>query len=120
MEKREMTRRYLDAWHRKDAAAVEALLDPDVTFTGPMAATVGRGAFVGAVKRMAPLLKGIEVRHLMSEADYTVAVYDFICVEPIGLCRTTELLGFKGDRISSSEVFFDARPFEAFMRAKSG
>lgn len=118
MERREVTRRYLDAWNQKDAAAVEALLDPAVTFKGPLAATQGREAFVGAVKRMTPLLKGIEVRYVLSDAERAVAVYDFVCIEPIGVCRTTELLGFTGDRISSSEVFFDARPFEALMRSR--
>ena len=120
MEKCETTRRYLDAWHQKDLACIEALLHPVVTFTGPLSATVGREAFLGAVKRMVPLLEGITVRHVMSHEDHAVAVYDFICVEPIGRCRTTELLGFQGDLIVSSELFFDARPFAAMRARQSG
>ena len=116
MERSEVARRYLKAWHLKDIEGVEALLDPGVTFKGPLAATSGREAFMGAVKRMVPLLKGIDLRHMLADDEHAVAVYDFVCIDPIGACRTTELLSFNGDLIRSSEVFFDARPFEAMLR----
>ena len=108
---------YLDAWARKDAERIGAFLHPDVTFVGPVLQTRGRDAVLAAAERMFPMLQRLEVRALFAEGDRALAAYDFVCAEPIGLCRTAELIGFDGDRISSIELFFDARPFEAAMRA---
>jgi hypothetical protein len=113
------THEYLQAWNRKDLAAIEGLIADGVAFRGPMAETTGRQAFTNAVAKMFPLLQRIDVRHVYGDADHTVAVYDFVCAPPIGKCRTTELLRFESGRICASELFFDARPFEALMRASA-
>lgn len=110
------THQYLQAWNRKDLAAIESLIAEGVSFRGPMSEATGRQAFTQAVAKMLPLLKRIDVRHVYGDADHTVAVYDFICAQPIGKCRTTELLSFESGHICASELFFDARPFEALMR----
>lgn len=106
---------YLDAWRRKDAGALQALLAPDVGFKGPMAQTQGRDAFMAAVTRMFPLLEDVVVRELLVEGETAVVIYDFVCAAPIGCCRTAELLSFAAGKISRSELFFDARPFAAFQ-----
>jgi hypothetical protein len=113
------THEYLQAWNRKDLAAIASLIAEGVSFKGPMSETTGRGAFTQAVAKMFPLLERIDVRHVYGDADHTVAVYDFVCAQPIGNCRTTELLSFESGRICASELFFDARPFEALMRASA-
>src|SRR5450631_703162 len=104
---------YLDAWKQQDVAKMHVMLHPQVTFKGPMAETVGRDAFMNAVRGMIPMLKDVVVRHLMVDGDQAIAVYDFICAAPVGVCRTAELISFTDGLIRSSEVFFDARPFEA-------
>ena len=110
------THEYLQAWNRKDLAAISGLIAENVSFKGPMSETTGRQAFTEAVAKMFPLLQRIDVRHVHGHADHTVAVYDFVCAQPIGKCRTAELLSFESGRIRASELFFDARPFEALMR----
>jgi ketosteroid isomerase-like protein len=109
---------YLDAWKQQDVAKMLVMLHPQVTFKGPMAETVGRDAFINAVRGMIPMLKDVVVRHLMVDGDQAIAVYDFICAAPVGVCRTAELISFADGLIRSSEVFFDARPFEAMMKAR--
>lgn len=113
------TQAYLQAWNRKDLAAIEGLIAEGVTFKGPLSETAGRQAFMAAAAKMFPLLQRIDVRHVYGNADHTVAVYDFVCAQPIGTCRTTELLSFESGRISASELFFDAPPFEALMRGSA-
>ena len=110
---------YLDAWSRKDAPAIAALVSPSVTFKGPMAQTDGDEPFMAAVSGMFPLLQRIDRRALVVDGETALAVYDFVCAEPIGACRTAEMLTIEGGRIAASELFFDARPFEALARARS-
>ena len=45
--------------------------------------------------------------------------YDFVCVEPIGVCRTSELITVKEGFIGDVELFFDARPVEKFAGMKA-
>ena len=113
------TQAYLDAWKHQDAAAMHEMLHPQVSFKGPMAQTEGREAFLSAVRGMFPMLKDVVVRRLIVDGDHAIAVYDFVCGPPIGICRTAELITFADGLIRSSEVFFDARPFEAMMKARS-
>jgi ketosteroid isomerase-like protein len=109
---------YLDAWSRKDAPAIAALVAAGVTFKGPMAQTEGVAPFMAAVGAMFPLLRRIERRALFVTDASVLAVCDFVCAEPIGACRTAEMLSIEDGRIVASEVFFDARPFEALARAR--
>ena len=102
---------YVEAWNKKDLNAVSATLGPNVRFVGPMAQTDGKEAFLGAVKRMFPLLESINVRAKFASSDQVMLAYEFVCGAPIGSCRTAELLTFSDGLIASSEVFFDARPF---------
>ena len=110
---------YFDAWTRKDLDAIAARVHPDVHFKGPMNETRGRQAYVEASRRILPLLQRFELHAQFVSDTRAMAAYDFICIEPIGICRTAELLGFEDGLIRDSEVFFDARPFEAFMRAQA-
>jgi hypothetical protein len=108
--------KYFDGWRRKDVAAIEGVLSPTVSFTGPMLSTMGRANFIAAVNAILPLVIGINFRHLFENEDHAVAIYDFDCGGLIGVCRMAELLSVKGGLIQSSEIFFDARPFEEAMK----
>lgn len=108
----EIADNYIKAWNRKDAEAIAKYLTADVHFLGPMAETNGKEVFLGAVRRMFPLLKAIEVRSKFVDGNEVMLAYDFNCSEPIGKCRTAELLTFRSGLISRSEIFFDARAFE--------
>ncbi len=90
---------YLEAWSQKDGAAIAALISSAITFKGPMAQTEGADAFMSAVGAMFPLLQRIDRRALFVNGDAALAIYDFVCVEPIGLCRTAELIGVKDEKI---------------------
>lgn len=106
---------YLDGWKRKDVTVVERLLSKSVSSKGPMLSTEGRESFIAAVNAVLPLVNDVALRHLIVDGDKAVAVYDFICVELIGVCRVAELICVKNELIHSSEIFFDARPFEEAM-----
>jgi hypothetical protein len=110
---------YLDAWSRKDLDGIAVHLHPDVHFKGPMQELNGREAVLASSKRIFPLLERLEVRARFVSADRAMFAYDFICRDPIGVCRTAELVRFQDALIRDIELFFDARPFEAMQRVQA-
>jgi len=112
---RDVVDTYLDAWKTKNADAIAACVHPDVHFTGPMTELRGRDAFVEGARKMFPLLQEYRVRAVLTNGNQAVCVYDFVCREPVGVSRTAELITLKDGRVASSEIFFDARPFEKLI-----
>ena len=110
---------YMDAWSRKDLDAIGALLHPKVHFKGPMQELNGREAVLAASQKIFPLLDKFVVRQQFVSGERSMFAYDFVCREPIGLCRTAELIKFEDGLIRETELFFDARPFEALQRAQA-
>jgi hypothetical protein len=110
---------YLDAWSRKDIDGIAVHLHPDVHFKGPMQELNGREAVLASAKRIFPLLERLEVRARFVSGDRAMFAYDFVCRDPVGVCRTAELVRFQDRSIRDIELFFDARPFEAMQRAQA-
>ena len=108
---------YLAAWARKDIHAIEAVLHPDVHFKAPMQELDGRDAVVAGTARMFPRLERFENAQQFIAGDRAMFAYDFVCISPIGLCRTAELVRIEDNLIREIELFFDARPFEAMQKA---
>jgi len=109
---------YLKAWDEKDLEAIAKYLHPEVHFIGPMTETTGKEKFLQSAKRMFGLLKALKVCSKFASGDQAIFTYDFICADPIGACRTAELMTFKDGLISGIELFFDARPFEKLMQSQ--
>ncbi len=110
---------YLAAWKNKDIDAIASFLDPDVHFKGPMTEVDGAGAVLAGAQRMLPMLRDLQIRSKFASGNQAIFTYDFICQEPIGVCRTAELMTFENDRIKSIELFFDARPFEKLAKSRA-
>ena len=110
---------YLDAWSRKDLDGIAIHLHPEVHFKGPMQELNGREAVLASSRRVFPLLERLDVRAKFVSGDRAMFAYDFVCSDPIGVCRTAELVRFEDGLIRDIELFFDARPFEAMRRAQA-
>jgi len=109
---------YLNAWDNKDLEGIAKHLHPEVHFLGPMTETRGKERFLQSAQRMFGLLKALKVRSKFASENQAAFTYDFICAEPIGVCRTAEVMTFKDGLISGIELFFDARPFEKLMQSQ--
>jgi len=110
---------YLDAWAHKDLDGIGACLHPGVHFKGPMQELDGRQSVLLAAQRVFPLLERFEKRERFLSRDHAMFVYDFVCREPIGVCPTAELVRFEDGLVRDIQLFFDARPFEAFQRGQA-
>jgi hypothetical protein len=111
-----LCRAYLDAWTRRDIDGIAAHLHADVHFKGPMQELDGRDAVIESTRRILPLLLRFEVRAQFALRDRAMFAYDFVCRDPIGVCRTAELVKFEDGLVRDIELFFDARPFAALQR----
>ena len=103
-----LAQEYLQAWDKKDVEGISKRLHPEVRFISPMAQVTGKERVLESAKRMFPMLRAVKVRSTFGAGDQVMAAYDFVCAEPIGVCRTAELLSFKEGLISGIELFFDA------------
>jgi hypothetical protein len=109
---------YLQAWDKKDLEAIAKYLHPEIHFVGPMTEVTGKEKFLQSAKRMFPILKALKVRSKFASGDQAMFAYAFVCENPIGVCRTAELMTFQDGLISKIELFFDARPFEKLMQSQ--
>ena len=113
----DLVSRYVRAWSEKNADALMTLTTADVRFISPTATTDGGDAYIAAARRFFPLFSQLHLRAQLVGNGQAMIVYDLDCIPPIGRCPTAELLTIRKGAIASSEIFFDARPFEAMIRA---
>ena len=97
---------------KKNFAAMEECLHPDVSFIGPLAKMSGKNAVVEAAKNLSSILDDIKIRAKFSSGNQIMLAYDFMFPESIGKLRAAVLMEFENQLISKIELFYDGRPFE--------
>jgi hypothetical protein len=60
----------------------------------------------------------IKLHTRFASGNQAIFTSDFICLAPIGICPTAELLTFEDSLIKFIQLFYDARPFEKIGQAK--
>jgi ketosteroid isomerase-like protein len=116
----EVVRKYLQAWDAKDQGALRRHFADDVVFKGPMGEVRGGDAVSRSASNMFPVLQNVDIRDLAeASGNVVIAVYDFVCAEPIGICRTAERCVVSAGLIKETELFFDPRPFIALAASRS-
>jgi len=118
-ENAEVVAKYVAGWERRALTDIAALIHPEIQFKSPTAMLNGRDKYVEATARFLPLLERVDVRAKFVSDDGAMLAYDFVCRAPIGACPIAELVRIKDGLVYVSEVFFDARPFEAFAKAQA-
>ncbi|HTC19605.1 MAG TPA: WYL domain-containing protein, partial [bacterium] len=106
---------YVSAMGRHDLEALEKTLHPQLHFKGPLEEADGRERFLETAKKLFALLKGVEVKAKFENQNETLFIYDMRFPEPMGLSRAFNWMTFEDGKIKTSEVLYDARPFEKFF-----
>ena len=107
----EIVDRYYATWTNNDFAASRALLHDNLSFHGPIDKFDNADDYIGAIKRLASIVQGIEKRKTFVDGDDVCVVYDLLTVTPAGAAPVAEWFTVSGDKIAAIRVFFDARPF---------
>lgn len=104
---RELVTSYIQAVGERRLAALPPLLEPDAEFSLGDDMIRGREAFVGAFRRLLPIIERNEIRHLFVDGDEACVVYDFVTSTPVGPVLSVEHLRLRNGRIASSTLVFE-------------
>ena len=110
---------YLNALRKQDFDAARAHLRDDLTFRGPFETLGSADDYVAAIQRLWGIVAGIEVKHISSDGDEVVVLYDMETKTPAGTQLICEWYGVEGDQIAWIRALFDTAPF-AFLREGGG
>jgi len=104
---RELLTSYIQAVGERRLEALPPLLDPEAEFTLGDNTFRGRDAFVGAFRRLLPIIERNEIRHLFVDGDEACVVYDFVTSTPVGPVLSVEYIKLRNGRIASSTLVFE-------------
>ena len=104
---RELLTSYIQAVGERRLEALPPLLDPDAEFTLGDNTFRGRDAFVGAFRRLLPIIDRNDIRHLFVDGDEACVVYNFVTNTPVGAVLSVEYIKLRNGRIASSTLVFE-------------
>jgi len=93
------------AYEAGDRDAIEALLADDLTFSSPADVGIDRAAYFERCWPGHEHLRAFAITRLVEAGDEVVATYEATRTDGTRFCNT-EVLGFRGDRITRIEVYF--------------
>jgi SnoaL-like protein len=97
---------YIEAVGNKEFDRVAELLHPDADFITSGPRIQGIPAYVGALRRLAPILVRNDVHTTVVDGNDVAIVYDFVTDTPAGSVPTVEWLTTEGGRIRTSRLIF--------------
>jgi hypothetical protein len=104
---RELLTSYIQAVGERRLEALPPLLDPDAEFTLGDNTVRGRDAFVGAFRRLLPIIQRNDIRHVFVDGDEACVVYDFVTSTPVGPVLSVEYIHLRNGLIASSTLVFE-------------
>lgn len=109
MSTRALVERYHEAWKQHDFDTARSLLRDDLSFHGPIDTFERADDYVDALRRLQPMVEGVELAMIVSEGDDAVVLFDLIT--PKGRTPVAEWYHVEADKITAVRVYFDPRPF---------
>jgi ketosteroid isomerase-like protein len=115
MDSASVVREYFAAWRRGDVERLRALLDDQVSATGPLAAILGAEEHAASLVRSRAMFRDIAVDHLLAEDGFVISWFRFQ-LRSGGEVRAANRCEVADGRITAVEVTFDPRPLIAEAR----
>ncbi len=103
---------YYKAMKAKDFDTMASYLGDEICLVSPLVEINRKEDVLGAAKNFGGILIDIQIRSKFSDNDQVMLAYDMIMSEYIGKFRAAALMGFKNNKITRIELFYDARAFE--------
>jgi hypothetical protein len=104
---RQLVTSYIQAVGERRLEDLSPLLEPDAQFTLGDNTVRGRDAFVGAFRRLLPIIERNDIRHLFIDGDEACVVYDFVTSTPVGPVLSVEHIKLQDGRIASTTLVFE-------------
>src|SRR4030095_9104521 len=93
-DRKSLALEYLNAVGKHEYDTVEALVAPDLQFRGPSRTLTSAAELVVALKRLAAIHVGNEVKRVFVDGDEVCVIYDFVTDTAEGAVPTIEWLRF--------------------------
>ena len=107
--------RYQQALRDGEFEIARALLKDDLRFKGPFDEFETADDFSDAIRGLWKIVQSVEIRHMSSNGDEVVVLYDMVTTTPAGAQLVCEWYGVQGTKIVWIRALFDSAPF-AFLR----
>src|SRR5438105_2566617 len=104
---------YIDAVGRKEFDRVAELLHTDVEFLTSGPPIRGIPAYVGALRRLAPIIVRNDVHMTIADGKDVAILYDFVTDTPAGSVPTIEWITTDAGRIRRSRLIFEKEHWPA-------
>jgi ketosteroid isomerase-like protein len=104
-DRSQLARDLYGAYESGDRSVVEELLTDDFTFYSPADVGIDRARYFERCWPNAGLIEAFEFKRLIEAGDDVVVTYESTRTDGSRF-RNTEVLTFKGDKISRAEVYF--------------
>ena len=119
-ETRRVVQGYFDAWTSNRVDDAQALLAPDLEFSGPTASYRSAEAFRPALVGFAAMTKWARVVDLLVEGDRAALLYDCELPPPAGELRIASFFRVENGRIRTYDTRFDATELRKILAARAG
>ena len=106
---------YQRALGKNDWEAARKFLRDDMQFKGPLATHDRPEGYLEDLKRLHPIIKGVDMKKVFADGDDVCLLYDMHTNTPAGTAFISEWYRVHGGKIASLRVVFDARPFAQMM-----
>lgn len=109
----DVTNRFYEAWNKKDAKMLRAVLAADATYRGPLAQWNGVDEFVGEASQiMKQGFDRVEVAQQFERGDDVLSLTKLHLRTPKGplTMEVAELTRVRGGLVAESRTFYDPRP----------
>lgn len=109
-----VNRFYGTTLERGEIDGIAPLIDPDITFEGPMQRLAGAEAYVEINRRLLPMHVGTRMLAQFERGDEVCSVYELDWRTPAGDVVTVpmaDLIRVRDGLVASQVVFYDPRPF---------
>ena len=104
---RDLVTAYIDAVGERRLDDLAPLLEPDAAFVLGDNTVRGRDAFIGAFRRLMPILARNDIRHVFVDGDQACVVYDFVTNTKVGPVLSVEHIKLRNGRIAESTLVFE-------------
>jgi hypothetical protein len=115
---KDVVARYQAALASGDFETARSLLNDDLRFKGPFDTFETADEYWKAIQGLWSIVESVDVRHISSDADQVVVLYDMVTNTPAGAQLVCEWYGVDENKIAWIRALFDSAPF-AFLRAGS-
>lgn len=101
---------YQQAMGNGDWKAARGFLADDLEFRGPLDSFHKADDYVAALRRLQPMIEGVDVKRVFAEGDDVVILCDLRFKPPMPTMYVVEWYGVRGNKITRVQVVFDPRP----------